>query len=179
MLLLKWYPDQTDGIYTLFRTKMAKSIPYFRLEMLENDTLLGGTYLYGLYMGGGYETTLIGALKKINMERDLNGGKLLINDCVGHVVQDPTDTEGRLQSCLKPWPNGTPNSNQLEPSSELRCSWDGIVWPPRGSSRLGLDRVGLNLIKLKFLPNSSQVFHRVWPPRPTQANARKVVLLFI
>ena len=32
-------PDQTDGIYTLFQTKMAKSIPYFRLEMLENDTL--------------------------------------------------------------------------------------------------------------------------------------------
>ena len=39
--------DQTDGIYTLFQTKMAKSIPYFRLEMLENDTLWGGTYLYG------------------------------------------------------------------------------------------------------------------------------------
>ena len=30
---------------------MAKSIPYFRLEMLENDTCWGGTYLYGLYMG--------------------------------------------------------------------------------------------------------------------------------
>ena len=43
--------DQIDGIYTLFQTKMAKSIPYFRLEMLENDTLWGGTYLYGLYMG--------------------------------------------------------------------------------------------------------------------------------
>ena len=43
--------DQTDGIYTLFQTKMAKSVPYFRLEMLENDTLWGGTYLYGLYMG--------------------------------------------------------------------------------------------------------------------------------
>ena len=42
--------DQTDGIYTLFQTKMAKSIPYFRLEMLENDTLWSGTYLYGLYM---------------------------------------------------------------------------------------------------------------------------------
>ena len=28
-------PDQTDGINTLFQTKMAKSIPYFRLEMLE------------------------------------------------------------------------------------------------------------------------------------------------
>ena len=45
-------PDQTDGICTLFQTKTAKYIPYFRLEMLENDTLWGGTYLYGLYMGG-------------------------------------------------------------------------------------------------------------------------------
>ena len=44
-------PDQTDGIYTLFQTEMAKSIPYCRLEMLENGTLWGGTYLYGLYMG--------------------------------------------------------------------------------------------------------------------------------
>ena len=33
------------------KTKMAKSIPYFKLEMLENDTLWGGTYLHGLYMG--------------------------------------------------------------------------------------------------------------------------------
>ena len=30
---------------------MAKSIPYFRPEMLENGTLWGGTYLYGLYIG--------------------------------------------------------------------------------------------------------------------------------
>ena len=44
-------PDQTDRIYTLFQTEMAKSIPYFRLEMLENGTLWGDTYLYGLYMG--------------------------------------------------------------------------------------------------------------------------------
>ena len=44
-------PDQTDGIYTLFQTEMAKSIPFFRLAMLESDTLWGGTYLYGLYMG--------------------------------------------------------------------------------------------------------------------------------
>ena len=28
----------------LFKTKMAKSIPYFRLQMPENDTLWGGTY---------------------------------------------------------------------------------------------------------------------------------------
>ena len=34
----------------------------------------------------------------------------------------------------------------------------GIVWPPTWSE---LDRVGLNLIKLKFSPNSSQVFHRL------------------
>ena len=44
-------PYQTDGIYTLFQTKMTQSLPYFRLEMLENDTLWGGTYLFGLYMG--------------------------------------------------------------------------------------------------------------------------------
>ena len=44
-------PDQTVGIYTLFQTKMAKSIPYFRPEILENDTLWGGPYPYGLYMG--------------------------------------------------------------------------------------------------------------------------------
>ena len=45
-------PDQTDGRYTLFRPKWhTKSIPYYRLEMLENDTLWGGTYLYGLYNG--------------------------------------------------------------------------------------------------------------------------------
>ena len=31
-----------------FRPKWEKSIPYFRLEMLENGTLWGGTYLYGL-----------------------------------------------------------------------------------------------------------------------------------
>ena len=45
--------DQTDGIYTLFQTKMPKSVPYFRLEMLENGTLWGGKYLhvYGLYVG--------------------------------------------------------------------------------------------------------------------------------
>ena len=44
-------PDQTDGIYTLCQTKMAKSIPYFRLEMLENGTLWGGTYPYDLCVG--------------------------------------------------------------------------------------------------------------------------------
>ena len=39
--------DQNAKIYTLFQTKMPKSIPYFRLEMRGNDTLWGGTYLYG------------------------------------------------------------------------------------------------------------------------------------
>ena len=34
----------------------------------------------------------------------------------------------------------------------------GIVWPP---TWLELDRVGLNWIKLKFSPNSSDVFHRL------------------
>ena len=40
-------PDQTGGIYTLFQTKMAKSIPCFRLEMLENDTLWGNPLCQG------------------------------------------------------------------------------------------------------------------------------------
>ena len=44
-------PDQIDGIYSLFQTNMAISLPYFRLEVLKNGTLWGGTYLYGLYMG--------------------------------------------------------------------------------------------------------------------------------
>ena len=44
-------PDQTGGVCTLFQSKKVNSVPYFRLEMLENDTLWGGTYLYGLYMG--------------------------------------------------------------------------------------------------------------------------------
>ena len=37
---------------SVFQTKMEKSIPHFRLEMLENGTLWNGTY-YGLYMGVG------------------------------------------------------------------------------------------------------------------------------
>ena len=40
-LLLKCYPNHTDGICTLFQTIMAKSVPYFRLEMLEDDNPLG------------------------------------------------------------------------------------------------------------------------------------------
>ena len=40
---------QIDGIYTLFQTNMAKSIPYLRLEMLENDTLWAA-YTYMAYM---------------------------------------------------------------------------------------------------------------------------------
>ena len=53
-----YIPDQTDGIYTLFQTKMAKSIPYFRLEMLENGTLWGGTYLYGTIFRTLFQTWL-------------------------------------------------------------------------------------------------------------------------
>ena len=45
-------PDKTDGIYTLFQTKIAKSIPYFRLVMLENDTILYYIILYYMaYIG--------------------------------------------------------------------------------------------------------------------------------
>ena len=33
------------------QTKQTGSIPYFRLEMLENDNLWGDTYLRGKYMG--------------------------------------------------------------------------------------------------------------------------------
>ena len=43
-------PDQTDRIYTLFQTKMAISIPYFRLEMLENDTSFGAAHTYMAYI---------------------------------------------------------------------------------------------------------------------------------
>ena len=41
--------DQRDGTYPPFQTKMAKSIPYFRLEMLENGTPPRG----GMGGGGG------------------------------------------------------------------------------------------------------------------------------
>ena len=59
---------------------------------------------------------------------------------------------------IKPWPNGTPNSSQFEPSSQLR--WSCVSFGhPLGLSWLELDRVGFNLIKLKFSPNLSQVFH--------------------
>ena len=42
--------DQTDGIGTLFQTKMAKSIPYSRLGMLESDTLWAA-HTYMCYIG--------------------------------------------------------------------------------------------------------------------------------
>ena len=42
-------PDQTDGIYTLFQTKMAKSIPYFRQEMLQMISF-GAAHTYSIYM---------------------------------------------------------------------------------------------------------------------------------
>ena len=78
------------------------------------------------------------------------------------------------KSPFKPWPNGPPNSSQLEPSSQLRWSWRSFGHP-LGLSWLELDRVGLNLIKLKFSPNSSRVFHRL----ATSANSRQVVLLLL
>ena len=78
-------------------------------------------------------------------------------------------------------PNDPPNSSQLEPSSQLRWSWVSIRFATSLVSRersatqailpatwLELDRVGLNLIKLKFSPNSSQV-STVWPPQSTLA----------
>ena len=45
----------------------------------------------------------------------------------------------------------------------------GIVWEP---TWFELDRVGLNLIKLKFSPNLNQVFHGL-------ATSSQVVLLFV
>ena len=50
--LLKSYPIpiQKHKIDTLFQTKKAKSIPYFRLKMFESDTLWGDTYLYGIVL---------------------------------------------------------------------------------------------------------------------------------
>ena len=48
---LKWYPRPNRRNIHPISDQMSKCIPYFRLEMLENDTLWGGIYLYGLYMG--------------------------------------------------------------------------------------------------------------------------------
>ena len=87
-------------------------------------------------------------------------------DCVGVC--------GEILGCqLKLWPNGTPNSSQLEPSSQLRWSWLSFV-RPLGLSWLELDRAGWNLTKLKFAK-----FSTVWPPQPTQANSRQVVLFLL
>ena len=36
--------------HTLSQSKTTKSIPYFLLKMVENDTLWGSTYLHGWYM---------------------------------------------------------------------------------------------------------------------------------
>ena len=64
--------------------------------------------------------------------------------------------------------------SQLKPTrAKFTTSLElGIVWPP---TWLELARVGLNLIKLKFSPNSSQVFHRL----ATSANYNQVVLLLL
>ena len=65
-------------------------------------------------------------------------------------------------------------SSQLKPTRAKFTTWMelGIVWPP---TRLELDQVGLNLIKLRFSPNSSQFFHRL----ATSANSRHVLLLLL
>ena len=63
---------------------------------------------------------------------------------------------------------------QLEPSLQLRWSWVSFGHP-LGLSWLELDRIGLNLFKLKFSPNSSQVFHHL----ATSANSRQSVLLLL
>ena len=47
------------------------------------------------------------------------------------------------------WPNGSPNSSHLEPGFQLGWTCASFGHPP-GSSWPELDRVGLNLIKLKF-----------------------------
>ena len=84
-------------------------------------------------------------------------------------IQHQGEEEG-----TKPWQNGTPNSSQLEPSFQLGWSWVSFG-QPLGSRWMELDRVGMNLIKLKFSPNSSQVFHRL----ATSANSSQVVLLLL
>ena len=43
---LKWYPRPNRRNIHPISDQMSKCIPYFRLEMLENDTLWGGIYLY-------------------------------------------------------------------------------------------------------------------------------------
>ena len=65
---------------------------------------------------------------------------------------------------------------QLKPTqAKFTTSMElGIVWPP---TWLELARVGLNLIKVKFPPNSSQVFSTVCALQSIQANSRQVVLL--
>ena len=65
-------------------------------------------------------------------------------------------------------------SSQLKPTrAKFTALMElGIVWPP---TWLELSRVGLNLIKLKFSPNSIQVFHRL----AISANSRQVVLFLL
>ena len=67
-------------------------------------------------------------------------------------------------------PNGPPNSRKLEPSSQqfdgfgyrlaTHLAWVGSSWIESG----------LNLMKLKFSPNASQVFHRL----ATSANSSQL-----
>ena len=72
---------------------------------------------------------------------------------------------------MKPWPNGDPNISQLEPSFQLGWNWVSFGHSVGSLELAGVGRVGLNLIKLRLSPNSSQVFHRL----ATSANSRQVV----
>ena len=65
---------------------------------------------------------------------------------------------------VKPWPNGTPNSSQLEPSSQLWWSWVSFGHP------LGLSWLEWAWIwsSSNFRPTRAKVF-TVWPPQPTLA----------
>ena len=65
-------------------------------------------------------------------------------------------------------------SSQFKPTRAKLTAWMelGIVWPP---TWLELARVGLKLIKLKFSPNSSHVFHRL----ATSAYSTEVVLALL
>ena len=73
--------------------------------------------------------------------------------------------ENFVHDCnVKPWPNGTSNSNKI-------FNLDGVGY--RLATHLA--QAGLKLIKFKFSPNSSQVFHCL----PTSANPSQVVLLLL
>ena len=71
-----------------------------------------------------------------------------------------------LKNACSSWPNGPPNSSQLEPSSQLRWSWVSFGHP------LGLSWLELAWIwsSSKFRPTRAK-FSTVWSP---QANSRQL-----